>query len=225
MTAISSTSSIIYLETVTVDWINREEDELSAPFQLPPPYQDLSIWFERCSGKNIYLCGSKRRPLELQLSIVWVNDEKNTSIVLREDRLRETMDGTVSGTLNFKSQDSKSTVGAYKDGSHHFRIHLPGQKVEPPVGAMAANLGHAFEQEICCDVTIFAGGIPIKANKFTLMAQSDVFRAMFERDWNEGKNNEVKVEDVDYEPMMALIKFLYTEHVEFNENVLLRSRF
>lgn len=51
------------------------------------------------------------------------------------------------------------------------------------------------------------------------MAQSEVFKAMFETDWNENKDIEVKIVNIEYEPMLAFVKFLYFGRVDFSKGV------
>ncbi|XP_008205577.1 speckle-type POZ protein-like [Nasonia vitripennis] len=65
------------------------------------------------------------------------------------------------------------------------------------------------------DLTITAPcGTELHAHKFMLAARSPVFRAMFTVDMKEKANNAVKIEDITYNALKEMIRFMYTAKVE-----------
>lgn len=89
---------------------------------------------------------------------------------------------------------------------------------------MALDQECAFDLELATDVKLMFGVRIIKANKYVLMVHSDVFRAMFER-WNEKDGDEVKIKDIEYEPMLAFMRAMYAgtimlQDVKFALNVM-----
>lgn len=81
------------------------------------------------------------------------------------------------------------------------------------------NFEQAFEEQLCADFKIIVGDQTIMAHSFVLTAQSQVFQIMFKRELAENKDNEVMIVDVEYEPMRALVKFLYPGKVDFGQSV------
>lgn len=64
------------------------------------------------------------------------------------------------------------------------------------------------------DVTIVAEGKSLHLHKCMLTTFSDVFEAMFRNDMKEKNQNIVKIEDVKYEVLQELFRFIYTGEVK-----------
>ena len=64
------------------------------------------------------------------------------------------------------------------------------------------------------DVTIFVQESQFQAHKSILSARSPVFAAMFQNETKENQNNAVDIPDVDGETFGALLRFIYTGHVD-----------
>ena len=72
-----------------------------------------------------------------------------------------------------------------------------------------------LEEQEMCDVVLKAScGKTLKVHKFLLSARSPVFRAMFKTDMVENKNNIVKINDIEYNVLKELLRFIYAARVE-----------
>ena len=66
------------------------------------------------------------------------------------------------------------------------------------------------------DVILEVDGQEIRAHKSHLSARSPVFKAMFEAQMEESETNRVHIEDVEFEVMQAVIKYIYSGNVDEN---------
>ncbi|KAL7303830.1 hypothetical protein TKK_0003954 [Trichogramma kaykai] len=57
----------------------------------------------------------------------------------------------------------------------------------------------------------------IRAHKFILAMVSPVFRAMFNHDMLENKNNTIKITDTSHNILVEMLRFIYTGEIEINE--------
>lgn len=64
------------------------------------------------------------------------------------------------------------------------------------------------------DVRLIADGKAILAHKNILCAASDVFEKMFTVDMKEKKESRVVIDDLNYDVVVALIKYIYTETLD-----------
>ena len=66
------------------------------------------------------------------------------------------------------------------------------------------------------DVTFEVDGKFIQAHKSLLSARSPVFRAMFQTKMEETFTDKVHVEDIEYDVMQALLKYIYSANIDEN---------
>lgn len=78
-------------------------------------------------------------------------------------------------------------------------------------------LGQMFEDGLHVDMLLVTEGKEIKVSKNILAARSSVFAAMFEHKLDETKSGRVNITDVEYEPLRALVKYLYTDSIEISD--------
>ncbi|KAL9888051.1 protein roadkill-like isoform 1-T1 [Glossina fuscipes fuscipes] len=75
---------------------------------------------------------------------------------------------------------------------------------------LSKDLGNLLENGKFSDVTLVVCNLEVKAHKNILAARSDVFAAMFEHNMEESKLNRVLIEDIDYNVLNEMLKFVYT---------------
>ncbi|KAJ8672956.1 hypothetical protein QAD02_004217 [Eretmocerus hayati] len=63
------------------------------------------------------------------------------------------------------------------------------------------------------DIKIIVGDHTIYAHKILLGSENEVFMAMFSHDVRENKENIIEIEDIDFDTMIELIRFIYVGHV------------
>lgn len=71
-----------------------------------------------------------------------------------------------------------------------------------------------LEDEVLTDFELICEGKSIKVSKFMLASRSDVFRKMFEVDMDEKKSGQAVIEDISYQGLYALIKFIYSSELD-----------
>ncbi|XP_008215002.1 speckle-type POZ protein [Nasonia vitripennis] len=74
-------------------------------------------------------------------------------------------------------------------------------------------LSALFNDDKYSDVTLVAEGKTLKAHKCILAKRNSVFAAMFDIDMKEKQKNTVEIEDMKYDVLVELIRFIYTEKV------------
>lgn len=70
------------------------------------------------------------------------------------------------------------------------------------------------------DVTVTADGKSFKLHKCILSLRSSVFQAMFKNDMTEKITNSVKIEDVKYEVLDTMFRYIYTGKVDNFEKII-----
>jgi len=94
------------------------------------------------------------------------------------------------------------------------QIHPPVCIVKPGI-AVKPSLREAFDEGLFSDVTLCCGKNKFPAHRILLAAESTVFRAMFETDMKEAKENQVVIDDsIDPAVVQEMISFTYTGQVE-----------
>ncbi|XP_024877074.1 speckle-type POZ protein-like [Temnothorax curvispinosus] len=76
-----------------------------------------------------------------------------------------------------------------------------------------------FENPEFSDITVRVDGREIQAHKAILDVQSDYFSRMLKSEMSETQNNYVTIEDIDYETVREMLRFIYTGKVENSENL------
>ncbi|XP_062553078.1 speckle-type POZ protein-like [Armigeres subalbatus] len=61
------------------------------------------------------------------------------------------------------------------------------------------------------DITIMVGAKPIQAHRFMLATHSPVFEAMLSSDMPEGRQNQITINDFEYNVIEELINFIYSD--------------
>ncbi|KAJ8680748.1 hypothetical protein QAD02_016535 [Eretmocerus hayati] len=70
-----------------------------------------------------------------------------------------------------------------------------------------------LNNEECSDIKVIVNNEIIHAHKVILMSSSDVLAAMFEHDTIESKENIIKIDDIEKDVMIELMRFIYTGQV------------
>ncbi|CAG9767497.1 unnamed protein product [Ceutorhynchus assimilis] len=94
-------------------------------------------------------------------------------------------------------------------------VATPSNQIENNLidSELSTDFGNLFENQKLTDVTFYVKGRKIKAHKFILTSQSEVFRAMFETEMQEKLTNKVKIVDIEYEVFEAMLHFMYTDEL------------
>ncbi|KAJ8669865.1 hypothetical protein QAD02_001124 [Eretmocerus hayati] len=71
-----------------------------------------------------------------------------------------------------------------------------------------------FNSEKLSDVKIIVGDKTINAHKIILSSQSDVFAAMLEHHMVENDQGVINIDDIDYDVMLEIVRFMYVGRVE-----------
>lgn len=82
-----------------------------------------------------------------------------------------------------------------------------------PESNLAIDFTFLLENKNFSDVTLSAGEKEFPAHKVILTARSPVFKAMFQHDMEESRNNRVKITDIDEEGLCELLRYMYTGKV------------
>ena len=92
-------------------------------------------------------------------------------------------------------------------------IVMPGEVgIEvPPSGALQADLSSLLESGTLSDVTLQVEGVQLPAHKAVLAARSPVFRAMFDHDVRERRENAVKITDLKADVVREMLMYIYTD--------------
>lgn len=194
---------------ITIDWkIFGADPQESDLVKLPEPYQQVELKLEHDTYYTLRIYFKQSLPAELKLTLTVINDDTQASLVLPENLLDTEDDRKTAGSYQYLQNIGDWST---KHGFIHYRIVINNHSVVEFKDAMVANLGEAFGKKWANDVRLLVGGQVIEANKFILMAHSDVFRTMFNEVWD---GNEVEIKFVEYEHMLAFIKSLYSGSIE-----------
>ena len=75
-----------------------------------------------------------------------------------------------------------------------------------------------INDELFSDITlVLDDGERIKAHKAILASRCDVFRSMLTSNMQESQKEEIEIKDTNSEVFKAIISFIYTDQVEFND--------
>lgn len=79
--------------------------------------------------------------------------------------------------------------------------------------------GEIYESRIFSDVVLILNGREFNAHRAILSARSPIFRAMFDRDLDEGRTSRVEISDLDEHTLIELLRFIYTGEAEASDNM------
>ena len=85
--------------------------------------------------------------------------------------------------------------------------------------AAFTNFANFLESTKLADVTFLVGGQTFHGHKAILSAQSPVFAAMFEHDFQENRKNQVEIIDDSEEAFKELLRFVYSCKIENFDHV------
>ncbi|KAK7796393.1 hypothetical protein U0070_011754 [Myodes glareolus] len=93
-------------------------------------------------------------------------------------------------------------------------ISISEQNTQPgidiPRCTLVDDLGELWENSSFTDCCLVVDGQEFQAHKAILAACSPVFRAMFEHDMEESRNNRIEIHDLEPEVFKAMMGFIYT---------------
>ena len=92
-------------------------------------------------------------------------------------------------------------------------------RLENPDCQITHHLGHLFDSGRMSDITFLVGKKQFKAHKIIMSARSTVFAAMFEVDGKVGPLASLKIEDIEPDIFEAMLRFLYTDDIQENEEL------
>jgi len=75
---------------------------------------------------------------------------------------------------------------------------------------LVTDMERLLETSTLTDVTIKCDNKMLECHKAVLSARSNVFRAMFQHDMRENKNNEIIISDLDFTTVKDMVKFIYS---------------
>ncbi|OWF36475.1 kelch-like protein 5 isoform X1 [Mizuhopecten yessoensis] len=79
--------------------------------------------------------------------------------------------------------------------------------------------GYVSKRQLC-DVVLLVGNKRIPAHRLVLSAASDYFAAMFTNDVREATMEEIKINDVDPDAMVAIVNYSYTGNISLQEDTV-----
>lgn len=122
---------------------------------------------------------------------------------------------TVLGFKNFVTQPLLANKWIQSNGTIRMRIDFKPAEVDTSWEEHFARLANGFEEELGADFTIkTSDGRFFKASKTILMTQSKYFRALIENPMKEGLSSETSFENLEYEPLRVMVKFMYSQKVD-----------
>lgn len=74
-----------------------------------------------------------------------------------------------------------------------------------------------FENKLHTDAILVCQRKEIKVHNSILAARSPVFAAMFDHELAETKSGKVNIKDIEFDPLRALVKYLYTDNIELKD--------
>lgn len=206
---------------LTIDWKTSSKDaEVTSTLKLPRPYEDLEIFLRRYASERFMAMYSKQPlPDDVKVTIGVINEELGT---LTDVKITNHSTSTpnypgffFTGITKVSKDPLLSKTGL------HYRVKITGKKCSSRAVNLALNLSRAFESQLCADFKITIGSQVIPVSKFVLMTHSDVFKTMIKSNLVENRSNEVSITDVEYEPMVQLVKTMYTGQLNLKQDVQL----
>ncbi|KAH0511166.1 Speckle-type POZ protein [Microtus ochrogaster] len=94
--------------------------------------------------------------------------------------------------------------------SHKISEESTNPEIQAPRCTLADELGDLWENSHFTDCCLVVAGQEFWAHKAILAARSPVFRAMFEHETEERRNNCVEIHDLEPEVFKAMMDFIYT---------------
>ena len=92
------------------------------------------------------------------------------------------------------------------------------QKIENGRVEDFEDFGMLFMNEKLSDIKILIDDNTFHAHKHVLAKKSEVFAAMFKHDMLENNENSVKIEDVSFEAMSAMLRYIYLNRIFYIQN-------
>lgn len=205
--------------TLTIEWENIDAGtQVAGTVNLPEPYIDLKLFLHRNTDMPEFMViSSKPLPDDVNVAFQVVNDALGTITELTITDKNQTKcryPGFVYTGIYVGPQASLLT-----GQDVHYRVKIGCVYTRRYNFNSSSNLSLAFDAELCADFKLLIGNQVIKVNKLILMANSDVFKTMIESNLTEANENEVVIMDVEYEPMHAMIKAMYSGQVGLDGNV------
>ncbi|CAO2599069.1 Speckle-type POZ protein [Lemmus lemmus] len=100
--------------------------------------------------------------------------------------------------------------GVQVPDSHRISEESTKPEIQAPRCTLADDLGELWGNPHFTDCCLVVAGQEFWAHKAILAARSPVFRAMFEHDTEERRNNCVEIHDLEPEVFKAMMSFIYT---------------
>jgi speckle-type POZ protein len=93
-------------------------------------------------------------------------------------------------------------------------VNISGQttlnRFKIPECRLGDDMNSLYESSCFSDVVLECGSKEFKMHKAILATRSPVFNAMFEHEMLEGKNNRVRVRDIEPDVLAEVLRFIYT---------------
>lgn len=148
-------SEIEQVSAIAIDWHSKLVDDRSVKFYLPEPYREYQVFSTR--EEHFCVTFDKPIPVTLVLKMMVIKDEKDTSLVLADDRAKQL---TATKVIKITSDSGLILV---PNG------WLANQLADNHDGI----LKRAFAR-LVADFKLVIGNQVIKANEVALMARSGI---------------------------------------------------
>ena len=136
---------------------------------------------------------------EILHKTMWINDYEHC--LMTKSELFDKAKGFLpDGNLTILCEIDVHEIDKY--------VHISAGSV--PKCELSQHLGSLLETATLSDVTLAVGDKEFKAHKNILSARSPVFRAMFQHDTKEHKENRVQISDCDPYTVEEMLTFIYT---------------
>jgi len=145
------------------------------------------------------------------LSGITMSNFLSHEMVMAEENLAFFPNGVLTVKLNIKVQGEETMT--------HKITKLPDESITSSQlkGELSGHLRKMMDSHQFSDFKIICQGEIIHCHRNMLAARSDIFGAMFEHDMKESTTGEVEIKDFELETVQAVLLFIYTGEVEYNE--------
>lgn len=207
-----------------------EGPNLVASKRIYLPGSSRSIRFlSTLKSKILYLfidcMDSRYTPSDYQVILKGSTADKN---VVLSPAIVKTQNDPHIGCVKVKTIPNLPLVAApilvtFKNGikfNKHIRLF---NRVIVMSGITMESPDEYYDKGIGLDFSIMVNKDIVKASKYILGLHSPVFKAMFENDWKDSRENLVQIDDVEYDVMLIFVKALHSVPVYLDDiNVALQ---
>ena len=167
----------------------------------------------------------------VQIGFIIIDEDRSPLLSMPSTLTSNWKAGDCKGFPKFvlKSELMNPGKGYIKDSTLRMRVFVSifkrvdqesHQEIAVPKGQLGQDLGQIFGVEEVSDIQVKCGSKTFHCLKAILGARSQVFNVMFNSDMVEAKTGQVEVTDVSEKGMEKVLKFMYTDKYEYEEELV-----